>query len=107
MARDRVGEFEELTLLAVRALGEDAYAVAIQQFIERSTRRDVVMGAVYAALDRLERKGHLRSKFGGATPVRGGKAKRFYSVTARGRRTIHELRTQREAMWRAVEGTSG
>jgi PadR family transcriptional regulator PadR len=103
---DRVGEFEELTLLAVRALGEDAYAVPIQQFIERSTRRDVVMGAVYAALDRLERKGHLRSKFGGVTPVRGGKAKRFYSATARGLRTMRELRTQREAMWRAAEGTS-
>jgi PadR family transcriptional regulator PadR len=106
VTRDRVSEFEELTLLAVRALDDDAYAVAIQQFIERTTARAVVMGAVYAALDRLERKGHLRSKFGGATPVRGGKAKRFYSATARGRRTIREMRTQREAMWRAVEGTS-
>jgi PadR family transcriptional regulator PadR len=103
---DRVSEFEELTLLAVRALGEDAYAVPIQQFIERNTRREVVMGAVYAALDRLERKGHVRSKVGGATPVRGGKAKRFYAPTARGSRMIHELRTQREAMWRGAEDTS-
>ena len=103
MKGDRVGEFEELTLLAVRALGDDAYAVAIQQFIERGTQRDVTMGAVYAALDRLEHKGHVRSAFGEPTPVRGGKPKRMFTLTAVGARALRQLRTQREAMWRAIE----
>jgi len=72
---DRVGEFEELTVLAVRALGEPTYAVPVQRFIERKAGRAVSMGAVYAALGRLETKGLLRSTIGEATPRRGGKGK--------------------------------
>ena len=105
MKGDGVGAVEELMLLAVRALGDRAYAVAIQQFIARSTGRDVAIGAVYAALDRLEHKGYLRSEFGDPTPVRGGKPKRVYCATPLGTRTVREMRAQREAMWRAIRAT--
>ena len=107
MKGDRIGEFEELTLLAVRALGDDAYAVAVQVFVERETGRDVAMGAVYSALDRLERKGFVRSTLGEPTPERGGKPKRFYAVTAPGMRGLAELRRVRDGIWRAIETNDG
>ena len=103
MKGDRVGEFEELTVLAVRALGEPAYAVPVQRFIEKKARRAVSMGAVYAALGRLENKGLLRSTVGEATAQRGGKRKRLYEVTPLGMRRLRELREVRERIWRAIE----
>lgn len=103
MKGDRVGEFEELTVLAVRALGEPAYAVPVQRFIEKKARRAVSMGAVYAALARLEKKGLLRSTVGEATPHRGGKRKRLYEVTALGMRTLRDVRQVRERIWRTIE----
>ncbi len=103
MKGDRVGEFEELTLLAVRALGEPSYAVPVQRFIEKKARRAVSMGAVYAALGRLENKGLLRSTVSEATPQRGGKRKRLYEVTPLGMRRLRELRQVREGIWRTIE----
>ena len=103
MKRERVGEFEELTLLAVRALDEPAYAVPVQRFIESKARRTVSMGAVYAALGRLENKGLLQSTASEATRQRGGKRKRLYEVTSPGMRTLRELRRVRERIWRAIE----
>jgi len=100
---DRVGEFEELTVLAVRALGEPTYAVPVQRFIERKAGRAVSMGAVYAALGRLETKGLLRSTIGEATPRRGGKGKRLYEVTSLGMRMLRDLRQMREQIWRTIE----
>ena len=102
MKGDRLGEFEELTLLAVRALGDDTYAVPIQQFIEDSTGRPVSIGAVYAALTRLETKGFVRSAMGEATACRGGKAKRLYEVTTVGLRTARELHRVREKIWASI-----
>src|SRR5262245_60187377 len=103
MKGDRLGEFEELTLLAIRAIGPSAYGVPIQQFIENTAGRNVTMGAVYAALDRLEHKGFVRSEFGEATAQRGGKAKRHFEVTPLGLRTLRDLRATREKIWRAIE----
>jgi len=103
MKGDRIGEFEELTLLAVRALGKTVYAVPVQQFIETQANRAVSMGAVYAALGRLENKGLLRSTVGEATPERGGKGKRLYSVTREGKDAVEELRRVREQIWHAIE----
>jgi len=103
MKGDRVGEFEELTVLAVRALGEPSYAVPVQRFIEKKARRAVSMGAVYAALGRLENKGLLRSTVSEATPQRGGKRKRLYEVTPLGMRRLRELRQVREGIWRTIE----
>lgn len=103
MKGERVGEFEELSLLAVRALGEPAYAVPVQRFIEDKAGRRVSMGAVYASLGRLEGKGLLRSVVGEATPQRGGKRKRLYEVTPLGMRTVRELRRVRARFWQVIE----
>jgi DNA-binding PadR family transcriptional regulator len=103
MKGDRLGEFEELTLLAVKALESPVYGVPVQEFIEESTGRDVTMGAVYAALDRLEDKGFVRSELGESTAERGGKAKRLFEVTPAGMRTLREIRATRDRIWRVIE----
>jgi PadR family transcriptional regulator, regulatory protein PadR len=103
MGPDRLGEFEEFTLLAICALGEAPYGVPIQQFVERATSRRVSMGAIYSALDRLEAKGFVRSVFGEATAVRGGKRRRIFQATAAGVRRVRTLRQVRERIWQAIE----
>lgn len=102
MKGDRLGEFEELTLLAVAALGDDAYGVAVQQRLEKEMRHEVSMGAVYAALERMERKGFLDSSYGEPTAVRGGKRKRLFAVTPLGQRTLRDVRRTREGLWTAA-----
>ena len=103
MKGERLGEFEELLLLAVQAIEREAYVVPIQQYLERVTGRSVSLGAVYAGLDRLEVKGLVRSALGDATRERGGKRKRVFSVTREGIRTAQEARRVREAIWKAIE----
>src|SRR5262245_14816924 len=102
MKGERMGEFEELTLLAVRALGDHTYAVPVQQFVEHSTGRNVSIGAIYAALARLEAKGFVRSSIGEPTARRGGKPKRMYNVTSLGLRTARELHRVREKIWHTI-----
>jgi PadR family transcriptional regulator, regulatory protein PadR len=102
MKGDRLGEFEEFTLLAVRALGEEIYAVPVQQFVEESTGRNVSIGAIYAALTRLEAKGFVRSTMGAATARPGGKPRRLYEVTALGLRTARDLHRVREKIWNTI-----
>jgi PadR family transcriptional regulator len=104
MKGDHIGEFEELVLLAVHGLGDQAYGVSVQQFLERETTRDVSIGAAYAALDRLETKGFLRSGQVPGTPVRGGRGRRAFTLTAQGVRTLDALRRMRERLYR-VERT--
>ena len=103
MKGDRLGEFEELLLLAVQALGDVTYGVPVQQYLERVARRRVAMGAVYAALDRLEMKGLVRSAMGEATAERGGKRKRLFSVTPAGRQAVRDARRVRDRIWQAIE----
>lgn len=102
MKGDRLGEFEEFTLLAVRALGDSTYAVPIQQYVEKVTARPVSLGSIYATLTRLEEKGFLRSTMSEAVAQRGGKSKRVYSVTSSGLRTARDLHRVRERMWNAI-----
>jgi PadR family transcriptional regulator, regulatory protein PadR len=102
MKGERIGEFEELTLLAVRALGDRAYAVPVQQFVEESTGRTVSIGAVYAALARLETKGFVRSGLTESRAQRGGKARRTFQVTPSGLRTARELHQVRERIWNTI-----
>ena len=102
MKGDRLGEFEEFTLLAVRALGDQTYAVPIQKYVEKATARAVSLGAIYAALGRLEAKGFLRSAMSEAVAQRGGKPKRVYTVTADGLKTARELHRVRERIWNAI-----
>ena len=96
MKQRHLGEFEELVLLAVGGLGEEAYAVPIQQRIEERAGRAATMGAVYAALDRLEHKGFLASRLGEVTRQRGGKRKRFFEVTGVGLAAASAMRHARE-----------
>jgi DNA-binding PadR family transcriptional regulator len=103
MKGDRLGEFEEFTLLAVCAVKGETYGVPVQQFVEKATGRNVTMGAIYAALSRLEDKGYVRSVMGEAAQVRGGKRKRLFEATADGLRLVKDLRRVRERIWQVIE----
>jgi PadR family transcriptional regulator, regulatory protein PadR len=99
MKGDHIGELEELALLTVLGLGEAAYGINVQERLEREARREVSLGAVYAALDRLERKGLVRSAWTDARAQRGGKRRRVFEVTSTGVRTLQAARRAREALW--------
>jgi DNA-binding PadR family transcriptional regulator len=83
-----LGEFEQLILFALIRLGADAYGVTIRSDIEARTGRAVSPGALYTALDRLEKRGLVSSRLGDPTPQRGGKRKRLYSVQPAGERAL-------------------
>lgn len=100
--RDYLGGFEQVVLLAVLRLRDNAYGMTVRREIVERTGRDVAIGAVYATLDRLEAKGFTRSKAGEATADRGGRAKRFFTVTAQGQRALNEAREQLDALWDGV-----
>ena len=102
MKGERLGEFEEFTLLAVRALGDNTYAVPIQKYVEKATARAISLGSIYAALGRLEEKGFVRSTMSEAVAQRGGKSKRVYTVTPSGLRTARDLHRVREQIWKAI-----
>ena len=102
MKGDHIGEFEEFVLLAAHGLGDEAYGAAIQGLLERETTRRVTIGAVYAALDRLEQKGLLRSAMAPGTAVRGGRSRRVFELTAQGTRTINALRQMRARLYGGV-----
>lgn len=99
MKGERLGEFEELVLLCVRQLGDEAHGSGIQTLLADAAGRDVTLGAIYAALDRAQRKGLAKSWKGEPTPSRGGKAKRHYAVTAAGEAALSESRLIREKLW--------
>jgi PadR family transcriptional regulator PadR len=88
--KEYLGHFEEIVLLAVLWLKEDAYGAKIRQKVAEATERDVSIGAVYATLDRLERKGYLKSWQGEATPERGGRAKRYFRVEGAGVQALND-----------------
>jgi PadR family transcriptional regulator PadR len=85
-----LGEFEQHVLASLLRLRDNAYGVTIRREIAERTGRDVVIGAVYATLDRLERKGFVSSRAGEATHVRGGRAKRYFKIEAPGVRALNE-----------------
>ena len=92
-------DFELMILLATLRAGDEAYGIRIAQEIEQTAGRTVLMGAVYTALDRLERNGLVASTVGEPTPERGGRAKRFFEVTPRGLRAVKETRQALVALW--------
>jgi PadR family transcriptional regulator PadR len=103
MAPIYLGEFEYAVLLAVLHLDADAYAVPIRELIEERTGRPVARVALYTGLDRLEAKGCLKSKMGEATEERGGKAKRYYSVTPAGLKAIRATHEAFSSLTRGLE----
>ena len=102
MKRTFLGEFEEVVLLTVAILGEEAYAVTVTQELEQKTGRSVGFSSVHTTLQRMEEKGFLSSKMGGATAERGGRRKRFFTVTAFGRKALQEVKQVREELWNAL-----
>ena len=100
---DFLGEFEQMVLMAVLRLGEEAYAVTIREEIERRTGRVASRGAIYITLDRLEKKGYLESWLGDATPERGGRAKRYHKVSAAGATALKRSLAALEKMWQGLE----
>ena len=85
-----LGELEQVVLLAVMRVGKDAYGVPIHDEIQRRAGRDLTLGTIYKALSRLEVKGLVASRVGEPTSERGGRAKRYYTVTAAGKRALRE-----------------
>jgi PadR family transcriptional regulator, regulatory protein PadR len=97
-----LGEFEELVLLSVGILFDDAYALSIMDELEKQTGRNIMISSVHKALVRLEDKGYLKSRMGGATNVRGGRDKRLYNLTRSGTSVLNESRELRNNMWKQV-----
>lgn len=97
-----MGEFEQLVLLALLRLGNNAYGMEVRAEIEHRTGRPVSYGAVYTALDRLERKAYVTHVLGEATPERGGRPKKYFSVSPAGRDALRVTRHALEVMWEGV-----
>ena len=97
-----LGEFEELVLLCVGILFDDAYGLAIVDELERKTGRNILVSSVHKALVRLEDKGYLNSHMGGASEVRGGRDKRLYTLTQAGKKVLNESRELRNSMWKEI-----
>lgn len=106
MSKYRLGEFEEVVLLTVAVLYGKAYGVAILSEIEERLNREVSIGSLRTVLNRLEKKGCLSSEFGESTAMRGGKRKRFFTVTKYGQKVLQETREQRQQLWDAIPKTA-
>lgn len=97
-----LGELEELVLLTIAVLDQEAYGVAVTQEIEQQTGRVVDFSSVHTTLKRLQEKGFLRSEMGGATPERGGRRKRLYTITIAGFQALREVQQTRSRLWEQI-----
>src|SRR3954471_22610912 len=97
-----LGSFEQAVLLAIVRLESGAYGRAILKEVHVRLERDVAAGAVQATLERLERKGLVRSRLGGGTPIGDGRARRFYTVLPDGVRALNDARKTHESVWRGL-----
>ena len=102
MAKEFLGEFEELILTMVAALKEDAYGAAISEEIETRLKRDVNLSAVHVTLYRLEDKGLIKSSLGGGTNERGGRRKRIFTITSAGLAMLRAMKEARIDLWKLV-----
>jgi len=97
-----LGEFEQIVLLAIVRLGQSAYGVPIRHEIEKRTGRHVSVGALYSTLDRLEGKGYVHSWFADATPLRGGRSKRYFRLLPQGFGALARSKSMLDRMWHGV-----
>lgn len=102
MAKEYLGEFEELILTLVAALQAEAYGAAIAEEIETKLKRDVNLSAVHVTLYRLEDKGYIKSAMGGGTKERGGRRKRIFTITSAGMAMLRAMKETRIDLWRMV-----
>jgi PadR family transcriptional regulator, regulatory protein PadR len=99
-----LGEFEQIVLLAILRLGEHAYAIPVRQEIEERTGRSVARGALYTALERLESKKCLRSRMSEPLPERGGRSRRYFTVTPAGLAAVRASRRSLMRLWQGLDG---
>lgn len=102
MRNASLSDFEEIVLLTVGILYDDAYGLAITDEIEQRTGRTHTISSVHKTLMRLEERGMLRSEMGGATEARGGRKKRLFNITNTGKEALYEAKQTREKLWQAV-----
>jgi len=107
MSREALGNFELMVLLAILRVGDGAYGVPIARELEASSGKDVLLGSVYAALDRLEAKGLVACRVGDPTPERGGRAKKYFTVTAKGVRDVRDTQRALIRLWRRLPELRG
>jgi len=107
MNQKTLGEFEHIVLLALLRLESNAYGAAIRQLLQAEIDRDVALGALYSTLERMEKKSLVVSKLGEATAQRGGRPKRFFSVTAEGKVALKHAKQAMDTMWLGIALTVG
>ncbi|NRB51377.1 MAG: helix-turn-helix transcriptional regulator [Saprospiraceae bacterium] len=106
MQETYLGEFQEIVMLAILVLDDNAYGVSIQKELKQRLNRDCSRGALHTALTRLQEKGLISSEMGGASAVRGGRRKRYYTVTNKGKVTLKAAKDSRDVMWKAIPNFS-
>jgi PadR family transcriptional regulator PadR len=104
---DYLGNFDLMLLLALLRLGDDAYGVTIARELEEQTAREVVVASVYATLERLQERGLVTSSLGDSTPERGGRAKRYFRITAAGIREVRDARRSLVNLWKGLPELKG
>jgi len=104
MRGETLGEFEEIVLLSILVLGDDASGYTIKKELNQSADRDVSRGALHTSLSRLETKGFVKSKQGEGNDSRRGRPKRHYEVTNEGKSALHEAKERRDQLWNRIPG---
>ncbi len=102
MKGTHLGEFQEIVLLTILVLDDDAYGVTIKREINQRVKRSISRGALHTALTRLEEKGFITSKQGETNPERGGRPKRYYTVSNRGIEALQEAKELRDQLWSQI-----
>ena len=102
MEKEYIGELEELVLLLIVMLKDDAYGMAIRKALKKHANRTVTIGAVHGTVNRLEKKGFIESRLGGATELRGGRRKRLFTITASGKEVLQKSRDVKVNLWSQI-----
>jgi len=102
MRKEYIGEFEELILLMIVMLRDEAYGLAIRTALKEQADRTVTIGAVHGTVNRLEKKGFIQSRLGGATESRGGRRKRLFTITAYGKKVLQKSRDVKVNLWNQI-----
>ena len=105
MKKYQLGEFEELVIMTIGILNNEAYGVSVQREMQSRLGRTISMGAIHAALVRMEDKGYLRSYVGDSTPDRAGRPKRCFEITALGKKALTHSKSVRDQFWNAIPKT--
>ena len=102
-SNNSLGEFEHIVLLTLIRLGDAAYGMSVRATIQELIKRDISIGAIYTTLERLQNKGYVKSRMGEATAKRGGRAKKYFSVTGKGRKALRDARNNLEILWDGIQ----